>query len=88
MLLGAVFMTGTPVQRADWVLRSVSSGRTSGPEGPELYSLNHLGRFVRVKGNLQVWQAESVRRAYEMGLKRAGLFVTRGRTIGVGERPV
>jgi len=45
--------------------------------GPEIYSLNRFGRVVTAKGNLQYWQADAVFKAYEGGLNRTGLFVTR-----------
>ena len=48
-----------------------------GPSGPELFTASQFGRFVTAKGNLEYWHADAIRKAYERGLKKIGLFVTR-----------
>ena len=44
--------------------------------GPEFFSASQFGTFVTTKGNLAYWHADAIRRAYERGCKKIGLFVT------------
>ena len=48
-----------------------------GPSGPELFAFHQFGTFVTTKGNLAYWHADAIRKTYERGLKKIGLFVTR-----------
>lgn len=48
-----------------------------GSSGPELFDASQFGTFVTTKGNLAYWHADAIRKAYERGRKKIGLFVTR-----------
>ena len=48
-----------------------------GSGGPELFTTSRFGTFVKIKGNLAYWHADTIGRAYKRGLKKIGLFVSR-----------
>lgn len=49
----------------------------TGPVGPEFFSFTQVGRVVSTKGNLRYWDANKIRTAYDVGLRKIGLYVTR-----------